>query len=73
LRYKYIMASIIVNGIEQNRLREVRLYVSITTGQYQRNLTNNIAEHIINFMRSVYLSEHPFDEIEMSDNKLIVA
>ena len=67
------MAKIIVNGIEQSRLREVRLYVSIMKGQYQRNLTDNIAEHIINFMRSVYLSEHPFDEIEMTERRLIVA
>ena len=71
------MAQFSINGnsISENQIKSVKMYVSIvryvnsdSTDSY--NVSRNVAKHIVNFMRSVYLCEHPADELDLLDGKL---
>lgn len=70
------MAQFSINGnsISENQIKSVKMYVSIvryvkdSTDTY--NVSRNVAKHIVNFMRSVYLCEHPADELDLLDGKL---
>jgi hypothetical protein len=71
------MAQFSINGnsISENQIKSVKMYVSIvryvnsdSTDSY--NVSRNVAKHIVNFMHSVYLCEHPADELDLLDGKL---
>lgn len=71
------MESVIINGIEQKQIKQVKLYISIVNRHYKSDLQelpeqqrNSIASYIVNFMRSIYLNEHPFDELDLCCNIL---
>ena len=72
--------TIIVNGICAEQIKQVKFFVRIANNRYKEDLQNvpenqrkTIANHIVNFMRSVYLAEHPFDELHLINNQLIDA
>lgn len=71
------MESVIINGIEQKQIKQVKLYISIVNRHYKSDLQelpeqqrNSIASYIVNFMREIYLAEHPFDELDLCCNIL---
>ena len=70
------MPQLNINGtfIEPGRIKSVRMYVSIvkyanTPGADTKTINNNAARHIVNFMRQVYLCEHPSDELDLVEGK----
>lgn len=67
------MPSIVVNHIElePQQLHSVKMYINITRNQsYKQCSDKNAAKQIINFMRSVYLMDHPFDELDFAEDLL---
>ena len=69
--------SISINGLalENSQIHSIKMYVSIQRGTYkmQESSTNNqinFAKNIVGFMKSVYLTEHPFDELDLCSNLL---
>lgn len=72
--------TVIINGISAEKIKQVKFYMRIASNHYKEDLQNvpehrrnTIANHIVNFMRSVYLIEHPFDELHLINNQLIDA
>lgn len=71
------MPNLNINGafINPGCIKSVKMYVSIVkyvntpNGDNNNNMTNNAARHIVNFMRQVYLCEHPSDELDLLDGK----
>ena len=64
------MPTIIVNNIslEAHQVKSVRMYVQITRERtYKQCDSKNAAKQIIDFMRNVYLADHPFDELDFAD------
>ena len=67
------MPSIVVNHIElePQQLHSVKMYINITRNQsYKQCSDKNAAKQIINFMCSVYLMDHPFDELDFAEDLL---
>lgn len=70
------MAQFNINGFQiAEKIKSVKMYVSIvkyanTPTDSNDNLSRSAAKHIVNFMRSVYLCEHPSDELDLIDGKL---
>ena len=67
------MPSIVVNHIElePQQLHSVKMYINITRNQsYKQCSDKNAAKQIINFMRGVYLMDHPFDELDFAEDLL---
>lgn len=67
------MATININGLQlcASELAGVKMYVSISRRKSYKNIKDfeiDRAKTIINFMRSIYISEHPFDELEALNN-----
>lgn len=69
--------SININGIalENSQIHRIKMYVSIQRGTYKKQESStdnqiNIAKQIVGFMQSVYLTEHPFDELDLCSNLL---
>ena len=74
------METVIINGISAEKIKQVKFYIRIVSNRYQEDLQNvpehrrnTIANHIVNFMRSLYLADHPFDELHLINNQLIDA
>ena len=74
------METVIINGISAEKIKQVKFYIRIVSNRYQEDLQNvpehrrnTIANHIVNFMRSLYLTDHPFDELHLINNQLIDA
>lgn len=66
---------LIINGLPSQQIKKVKMYVRIISKRYTddlqsiaENQRNCVASHIVNFMRSVYLTEHPFDELDLCCN-----
>lgn len=66
-----------INGsaIGKGQIKSVKMYVSIvkyanTPTDDNDNLSRRAAKHIVDFMRSVYLCEHPSDELDLLDGRL---
>ena len=69
--------SISINGIalENSQIHRIKMYVSIQRGTYKKQESSthnqiNFAKQIVGFMKSVYLTEHPFDELDLCSNLL---
>ena len=63
-----------INGsqIDTNQIKSVKMYVRIVhyvNTDDSNNVNQNMARHIGNFMRQVYLCEHPTDELDLLDGK----
>jgi len=74
------METVIINGISAEKIKQVKFYIRIVSNRYQEDLQNvpehrrnTIANHIVNFMRSLYMADHPFDELHLINNQLIDA
>lgn len=72
--------SISINGmaLENSQIHRIKMYVSIQRGTYKKQESStdnqiNIAKQIVGFMQSVYLTEHPFDELDLCSNLLTEA
>ena len=72
--------TVIINGISAEQIKQVKFYIRISRNRYKEDLQNvpehrrnYVANQIVNFMRSVYLAEHPFDELHLINNQLIDA
>ncbi len=65
-------ATININGFQlhANEIQGVKMYVQIKRKTYSniKDFEQDRAKTIISFMRSIYLSEHPFDELEQLNN-----
>lgn len=68
------MTQLSINGIGASQIKSVKMYVSIVnyvnSPDSSNNVSRNVARHIVNFMRQVYLCEHPSDELDLIDGKL---
>ena len=68
---------LIINGLPTQQIKKVKMYVRIVSKRYADDLNtiaenqrNCVASHIVNFMRSIYLADHPFDELDLCSNLL---
>ena len=73
----YSEASITVNGLalDNSQIHSIKMYVNIQRGTYKKQESStdnqiNYAKKIVGFMQSVYLTEHPFDELDLCSNVL---
>ena len=71
---------LIINGLPTQQIKKVKMYVRIVSKRYADDLNciaenqrNCVASHIVNFMRSIYLTEHPFDELDLCCNLMTEA
>ncbi len=73
----YSEASITVNGLalDNSQIHSIKMFVGIQRGTYKKQESSthnqiNFAKNIVGFMKSVYLTEHPFDELDLCNNLL---
>lgn len=67
------MPTIIVNHtiLDASQVHSIRFYAQITRQKTYKSVgTKNAAGQIIKFMRNVYLMDHPFDELDFTEDKL---
>ena len=65
------MTHISVNRLQLDarQIKSVKMYVSITQNHSYRSVNHrHTAQKLVNFMKRVYIMDHPFDELNMCEN-----
>ena len=69
------MIQVNINGtfIDRKQIKSVKMYVGIVRyvngSADAASISQNQARHIVNFMRQVYMCEHPSDELDLLEGK----